>query len=255
LASRRPHPSKISVVIAAYNERENAEKLTRRLDVVLRSLSECESEILFVVEGEDGTRKILEKLSAEIPKIRILYGKEPGGLGRAFRRGFAAVSPGSDYVITMDADLNHQPEEIPRLLRRAQDLDADILVGSRFIEGGRVDGTPAWKLFLSGTLNVIMRVVFDLRVKDKTSGYRVYRAEALRRLSFENDNFAFVPEILLCANALGMHIAEEPIHFIFRTEGKSKMHVVTTALSYISLLKMRFRGFANRKGSPTSPPR
>jgi dolichol-phosphate mannosyltransferase len=70
----------------------------------------------------------------------------------------------------MDADLNHQPEEIPRLLRAMQDRDADILVGSRFVEGGRADGTPAWKLALSGTLNVIMQIVFGLRIKDKRLG-------------------------------------------------------------------------------------
>ena len=241
MASLRAGPFRVSVVIAAYDEAENAEILTRRLDAVLKALPESTSEIVFVVEGRDGTREILETLAAEIPSIRILYTEAPSGLGSAFRRGFAAVSPGVDHVVTMDADLNHQPEEIPRLLRAARERGADILVGSRFVEGGRVDGTPAWKLFLSGTLNVIMRIVFGLRVRDKTSGFRIYRAGVLRRLEFENDNFAFLPEILIRARSLRMSIAEEPIHFIFRTAGRSKMHIVRTALSYLSLLGLRFR--------------
>ena len=240
-------------MIAAYDEAENAERLTRRLDAVLRSLAGCQSELLFVVEGRDGTRDILEGLTGEIPNLRILYAEDPGGLGKAFRRGFAAVSPDSDYVLTMDADLNHQPEEIPRLLRAARDWNADILVGSRFVEGGRVDGTPRWKLFLSGTLNVIMRIVFGLRVRDKTSGFRIYRTEALRRLEFENDNFAYAPEILIRARSLGMSICEEPIHFIFRTEGKSKMDIVTTSWSYLSLLSLRLRPFGRSLASRDAP--
>ena len=228
---------RISVVIAAYDERENIETLTRRIVKQMTSLAAWE--LLYVIEGKDGTLAIAEDLARQIPNIRILYEEKPRGLGRAFRRGFAAVSSESDCIITMDADLNHQPEEIPRLLRAMQDRNADILVGSRFVKGGRADGTPAWKLALSGTLNVIMRIVFGLRVKDKTSGFRIYRAEALRALTFDNDNFAFLPELLIRAKASGMKIAEEPIHFIFRQRGVSKMHFLTTTLSYLSLLRLR----------------
>lgn len=239
---------RISIVIAAYDERENIESLTRRIEKSVKNLGTWE--LLYVVEGTDGTLAIAERLASEIPNIRILYEERPGGLGRAFRRGFAAVAPASDRIITMDADLNHQPEEIPRLLRALQDRHADILVGSRFVEGGRAEGTPAWKVALSGTLNVILRILFGLRIKDKTSGFRVYRAEALRALTFENDNFAFLPELLIRANASGMRIVEEPIHFIFRREGVSKMHLLTTTLSYLSLLKLRFPG----RRSEDSPP-
>ena len=236
-SDRDPPAPRVSVVIAAYDERENIEPLTHRIEKQMKNLADWE--LLYVIEGKDGTLAIAEDLARQIPNIRILYEEKPRGLGRAFRRGFAAVSPASDYVITMDADLNHQPEEIPRLLRALQDRKADILVGSRFAEGGRADGTPAWKLALSGTLNVIMRIVFGLQIKDKTSGFRIYRAGVLRALTFENDNFAFLPELLIRANALGMRIVEEPIHFIFRRQGVSKMHFLTTTLSYLSLLRLR----------------
>jgi dolichol-phosphate mannosyltransferase len=194
-----------------------------------------------VIEGTDGTRLIVERLAREFPNIRILYREKPTGLGNAFRRGFAAVAESSELVVTMDADLNHQPEEIPRLLRAAQDRDADILVGSRFTTGGKSEGTPKWKLLLSATLNIGMRVMFGLRVRDKTSGFRVYRAETIRSLSFTSENFAFLPELLLMANARRMRIVEEPIHFIFRKEGRSKMLIGKTALSYLSLLSRRFK--------------
>lgn len=229
----------LAVVIAAYNEEDNIEALTRRLDRTLRTLPGCTSEILFVVEGWDRTREILEGLSQEIPNLRILYGEEPSGLGNAFRRGFAAVDPDVDYIVTLDADLNHQPEEIPRLVEALRRSDCDILVGSRFLAASRVEGAPLWKRFLSGVMNRLMRHLFGLRVLDKTSGFRVYRAEVLRAIRFENPSFAFLPEILIRAHAAGFRIAEEPIHFIFRVHGRSKMRFWATSLSYLKLLRTR----------------
>jgi dolichol-phosphate mannosyltransferase len=151
------------------------------------------------------------------------------------------VPESADWVVTMDADLNHQPEEIPRLLEAARKTGSDILIGSRFLDASRVDGTPLWKRFLSGIMNLLMRVLYGLRVKDKTSGFRVYRAEALRALPFENDAFAFLPEILIRARRAGLVLAEEPIHFIFRKDGRSKMGIWDTSLSYLTLLRPKLR--------------
>jgi dolichol-phosphate mannosyltransferase len=229
---------RIASLVAAYDERENIEALARRLAATLQSLPGFEHELVFVVDGTDGTRQILEALSAELPAIRVLYQETPAGLGNAFRRGLAAVHPATDFVVTMDADLNHQPEEIPRLLEAMRAAQADILVGSRFIRGGRVDGTPVWKLFLSGTLNVLMRALFGLKVKDKTSGFRIYRASVLRSIDWENENFAALPEILIRAARAGLRVQEAPIHFIYRRQGTSKMHFWTTVLSYVALLRM-----------------
>jgi glycosyltransferase involved in cell wall biosynthesis len=229
---------KIACVVAAYDERENIEALARRLAATLGSLDDCEYELVFVVEGTDGTREILEALSAELPAIRIVYQERSAGLGNALRRGFAAVGGSTHFVVTMDADLNHKPEEIPRLLDVLQARQADVLVGSRFIPGSRVDGTPLWKLVLSGTLNVVLRIVFGLKVKDKTSGFRIYRTDALRSIDWVNENFAALPEILIRAARAGLRVEEAPIHFTYRREGTSKMHFWTTAFSYLALLRM-----------------
>jgi dolichol-phosphate mannosyltransferase len=229
---------KIASLVAAYDERENIEALARRLEATLGSLPGFEHELIFVVDGTDGTREILQGLAMEVPAIRTLYDGTPRGLGNALRRGLAAIGRETDFIVTMDADLNHQPEEIPRLLDVLQARQADILVGSRFIPGARVDGTPLWKLFLSGTLNVIMRIVFGLNVKDKTSGFRIYRAAALREIDWVNENFAALPEILIRARRAGLRVEEAPIHFIYRREGTSKMRFWTTVFSYLTLLRM-----------------
>jgi dolichol-phosphate mannosyltransferase len=229
-----------TVVIAAYNERENIETLTRRIHDVVTRIADSTWTQLFVVEGEDGTRDVLEGLADELGGISLLYQAKPRGIGDAFRRGFAAVPADTDVVVTMDADLNHQPEEIPRLLEAWERRKLDILIGSRFVRGGVAEGTPYWKLAMSGTLNVVMRIVFGLRVRDKTSGFRVYRGEVLRRIRFRNDDFAFLPEILIRARASGLSMGEEPIHFIFRRQGVSKMRFWQTVSSYVRLFRLRF---------------
>ena len=230
---------RIVAVVAAYDEEETIEPLTRRLLSAFQGMDGFESELIFVIEGRDRTREILEGIAREHPNVRILYNPEPSGLGAAFRRGFDAVPPDADYVVTLDADLNHQPEEIPRLLGRLQETGADILVGSRFLEASEVVGSPLWKKALSGSVNLLMRYLYGVSVKDKTSGFRLYRADALRRIEYKRSGFAFLPEILIRAHSMGLKVIEEPIHFIFRQQGKSKMAFARTSLSYIALLSAR----------------
>lgn len=230
---------RISVVIAAWDERRNVEPLTRRLASVLDGLPGARWEIVYVVEGTDGTREALDDLSREFPGIRVLYQPQPQGLGAAFRRGFAAAAPDADVVVTMDADLNHQPEEMPRLLEAFRKRGCDVLIGSRFAPGGTVDRMPRWKAVLSRSLNPIMRRVFRMNVRDLTSGYRLYRGEALRSLSWSRNNFAFLPELLFEAADRGFRIEEEPIRFTYRIHGSSKMRIWRTSRSYLGLFLHR----------------
>jgi len=141
----------------------------------------------------------------------------------------------------MDADLNHQPEEVAQLIAAAERSGCDILVGSRMLGGSAVDGTPLWKRWLSQSVNRLMRYLYGLDVRDKTSGFRVYRASALRRIRFDNDAFAFLPEVLIRASRAGMSVVEAPIHFVFRREGRSKMRIWDTSVSYLGLLASSLR--------------
>ena len=244
---------RVSVVVAAYDERENLEELIRRLLAVLPSVA-GDWEMVFVLAGTDGSRELVESLAPAIGtgRLTVLHREEPSGLGNAFRSGFGALSPEAGLVVTLDADLNHQPEELPRLIRALEARQADIVVGSRFVSGGRVDGTPRWKRLLSRFMNVFLVRLYGLGVRDKTSGYRVYRADALRRLRSRNPGFAFLPEILIEATRQGMRIVEEPIHFIHRTRGASKMGLVRTSLSYLGLLVTGRR--VSRSGERERPP-
>jgi dolichol-phosphate mannosyltransferase len=232
----RSRAPKVAVVISAYDERETIAELTARLVTALDGMVGWRWELIYVLEGGDGTEQVVEAGAGGRREIRVLHQRQRSGLGASFRRGFAAVSPDADFVVTMDADLNHQPEQIPGLLAAAIDRGADILVGSRFVSEGRSEGTPRWKLALSGALGAIMRHRFALPVSDKTSGFRVYRAAALAHLAFRGDDFAFLPEMLVLAQRQGLAISEAPIHFIYRRQGRSKMGLWSTSWSYVRLL-------------------
>ena len=242
-------PLRVSVVIAAYDEIETIIPLTLRLDVALKSIPDCSRELIFVVEGRDGTREALPDLSAQVLGIHLLYREVPSGLGDAFRRGFGVVAENAQVVVTLDADLNHQPEEIPRLVAALHDADADVVVGSRFVAGSRVDGSPLWKRALSGVANRVMRWLYGLRVFDATSGFRIYRAAVVREVSYSSNTFSFLPELLIRINAAGYRIIEEPIHFIFRHQGASKLSFWMTVWSYVRLFAARL---ARRRPSSSS---
>lgn len=233
---------KIAVVIAAYNEVGNIAPLTERLVNTLDALPGASWSLIYVIEGTDGTLEIAREFAARRPEIQILYAEKPSGLGRAFRRGFDAVASDTDFVVTMDADLNHQPEEIPALLAALRERKADIVVGSRRLNQSSVQGTPFWKRSLSQFGNRLMHIFMGMRVQDLTSGFRIYRTAALKQLHFENMGFAFLPEVLIQAAGRRLTIIEQPIQFVFRTVGESKMRIGSTSLSYLRLFLRQSRG-------------
>lgn len=226
---------KVAIVIAAYNEIGNIAPLTERLLRALDTLRDTSWKLIYVIDGTDGTVEVARQFARRTSKIEVLYSEKPSGLGRAFRRGFAAVSTDTDVVVTLDADLNHRPEEIPRLVQSLITTKADIVVGSRRMEESSVEETPFWKRSLSRMGNRLMHICMGIRVKDLTSGFRAYRGAALRQIKFESVGFAFLPEILIQAAERQMTIVEEPIQFIYRTSGRSKMHIGPTTLSYFRL--------------------
>jgi dolichol-phosphate mannosyltransferase len=228
---------RVSVVISAFDERESVEVLIPRLVRTLGGIERLDFELIFVVEGLDGTREAVERLVAEVGAARVLWNARPGGLGNAFRLGFSSVSADSDFVLTMDADLNHQPEEIPRFIEAIERTKADIVIGSRFLAESLSDRIPMWKRLLSGLMNRVIGILFGVEVRDKTSGYRLYRASCLKLLtSYRSEDFAFLPEILIKAERLGLQTVEIPIHFIYRVHGRSKMAFGRTIRSYLALL-------------------
>ena len=234
--------SKIFVIIPTYNEAENLPILVRKIfDQSIENLN------LLIIDDSspDGTAEIVNQLSKEFPgKIELVQRKKKLGLGSAYKLGYRkAIEAGSDIVVQMDGDLSHSPRYIPDFLQQLH--GSDIVVGSRYIEGGKVDKNwnPLRKII--SKLGVIsIRLVTGLKVKDVTSGFKAYNIDVLKTLNLQNlkcNGFGFQAEMLHSCIRNGYLIKEHPIYFNDRNNGKSKMsiHIILEAIKYLTLIRFK----------------
>jgi dolichol-phosphate mannosyltransferase len=227
----------ISIVIALYNEEENVRELTKRIYSAMGS-ARINFELIYVIDGNDNTYPLLKEIQKSKKNMILDYSAKPRGFRKAFVKGFSLADKRSKYIVTMDGDLNHQPEEIKDLIRKMELSNADIVVGSRYLKYGRVEKLALWKRSISIFANFVMKILWGLKVKDKTSGFRLYKKEVIDRIAplCRSNNFAFLFEILILANSLGYNITEIPIIFKARERGKSKFELWKTIKGYIFLM-------------------
>jgi dolichol-phosphate mannosyltransferase len=211
----------LCVVLPTYNERPNLERVA---NAILRH----EDVRLLVVDDDspDGTGEIADALAREFSgRVEVLHRKGPRGLGLAYVDGLRhALASGADAVGQMDADLSHDPAYLPDLLRGLE--QHDLVIGSRYLRGVSVVNWPLHRILLSAFANRYIRFVTGLRPADCTSGFRVWRRQALARIPLEHagaNGYAFLTEMLFQAAHAGVRIGEVPIIFIERLEGYSKV--------------------------------
>lgn len=202
-------------------------------------------EVIFVIEGKDQTYPLLLKYQEEHPDVsmRLFYQLEPLGLTNAFKKGFEHIAKEATHVVTMDVDLNHKPEELPLLLKKAKE-GYNVVIGSRALAGAQVMNVPAWKIAISKFANAVFNKVFNIEVKDKTSGFRVMDAETVREVAplVQAKNFEGLMEFLLIANYKNKSMAEVPITLIHRQFGETKFNLFKTGIDYARLLlKQKYR--------------
>lgn len=213
---------KVLVVIPTYNESENIGA------VIPRVLHACPDLHILVVDDNspDGTQTIVESISQKDQRVRMMTRNNKGGLGTAYVAGFRyAIENGYDYVIEMDADLSHEPGEIPRFCQ-ALDDHADLAIGSRYAFGVSVLNWPMKRLLLSYGGNIFARVVTGVPVNDMTSGFKAFKVEVLKSIdlkSIRSNGYAFQVEMNVRAFREGYRIVEVPIIFTERRVGTSKM--------------------------------
>lgn len=226
---------RISAVIPVYNEEEVIDEFSSRLVQSLETIVP-DYEIVFVVEGNDATEEKLNDLSRQNPRVKVHYSEKRLGLGPATKKGLELVDPHTDKVLIMDADLNHHPEEIERLLKLSD--QADIVVGCRSREHGLVQELPFFKRVVSGSTNWILRKAFRIPCSDVTSGFRIYSAKSIEsiRNRLVSKNFEVTAEILIRARKDGFSIIEVPITFTRRPRGTSKLSFVKSGIGYGLLL-------------------
>lgn len=209
------------VVLPTYNERENIAPLLRALR------KSTDAEVLVVDDGSpDGTADLARTIGADLGGVRVLERSSKDGLGSAYRAGFAQVlHEGYDVIVSMDADLSHDPAVIPEMLRLLDD-GADAVIGSRYVTGGGTTDWPVRRQLLSKWGNSYTRRVLGLPTRDCTSGFRAYRASALAAIepgTTGAEGYAFLTELVRRLARRGYRVVETPIIFRDRTVGRSKM--------------------------------
>jgi dolichol-phosphate mannosyltransferase len=217
----------VTVVVPTFNEADNLPRLADRL----LALPLPELKIIVVDDSSpDGTGALAEQLAGEYPgRLSVIHRPAKSGLGTAYIAGFrCALEQGAEAVVQMDADFSHSPEYVPLLVERLQDYD--VVIGSRYVRGGRLD--QRWgvgRYLLSWWANSIYtRLMLNIRVRDATAGFKAWRRETLLGLGLDrihSNGYIFQVEMAYVAERLGYRALEIPIYFEDRRIGQSKMTV------------------------------
>ena len=227
------------VLIPTYNEKDNLPILAAGI------LAHPHFRLLVVDDGSpDGTGRIADDLAVAHPgRVSVLHRTGPRGLGRAYIDGLrVALESGADLIFQMDADLSHNPEHLPAIAAAAERFD--VVIGSRYLTGVSVVNWPLHRIFLSAFANRYVRTVTRISASDCTSGFRCWRREALNRIPLDkmvSNGYAFIVEMLFEASRRGCRIGEEPIIFIERRQGQSKVSGRVLAESLIVPWRLVFR--------------
>ncbi len=233
---------RVVMVVPTYNEVDNLAWLVGRLRVAEPSV-----DVLVVDDNSpDGTGAIADELAAADPAVHVLHRPGKGGLGAAYLAGFAwALEAGYDVVGEMDADGSHQPEQLHRLLDAL--LDADLVIGARWIPGGSVVNWPRRREALSRGGNLYVRVLLGIAIKDATAGFRAFRRSALEKIdlaSVESTGYVFQTDLVTRCLRAGLTVREVPIEFVERVRGDSKM---SGAVAVESLRRITRWGLRERR--------
>jgi dolichol-phosphate mannosyltransferase len=232
----------VLVIIPTYNERENLEIIAERLHAAVPAAH------LLVVDDDspDGTGRLADDLVARTDWVDVLHRTGKEGLGAAYVAGFAwAREHGYDVVVEMDADGSHAPEQLPRLLAALE--HADLVLGSRWVEGGEVVNWPKSREILSRGGNAYTRMVLGLPLRDATGGYRAYRRSVLDDVlekGVASQGYCFQVDLAWQIWKAGHRVVEVPITFVERERGESKM---SRAIVVEALWRVTVWGFQSKR--------
>lgn len=219
-------PPDVWLVMPTYNEATNLRQVVVAAENALAAAGAAYRILIVDDDSPDGTGDIADELAAASEAVEVMHRRSKEGLGRAYRDGFArALDGGATYVLEMDADLSHDPRDVPRLLEAAR-AGADLVLGSRYVEGGRIEGWPRSRRFISRAGCSYARVVLGAPIRDLTGGFKCFRADTLREIDYQrvhSQGYSFQIEMTYRALNIGHRVVEIPITFREREAGTSKM--------------------------------
>jgi dolichol-phosphate mannosyltransferase len=231
---------RVTICLPTYNERENLEPMLRALGDVLPD----EGRVLVVDDSSpDGTGQLADELSTTLGYVDVLHRPRKEGLGRAYLAAFErALADGAELILEMDCDFSHDPRDAPRLIEAAG--SADLVLGSRYVEGGRVENWGALRRFVSSGGSLYARVLLGVGIRDLTGGFKCYRRAVLETIDLAavtSSGYAFQIETTYRALRSGFRVVEIPITFADREIGSSKMskRIFFEAVWKVPLLRAR----------------
>jgi dolichol-phosphate mannosyltransferase len=244
MESAEQRPGRGLVVIPTFNEAENIPRLIP--DILGR---DPRLDVLVVDDGSpDGTATLVREMQHANPRVHLIVRPGKMGLGTAYVEGFRyALRSGYDLVFEMDADYSHDPAEVPNFLRAAE--TADLVIGSRYMNGVRVLNWPMRRLLLSYFANLYTRMMIGLPIHDATGGFKCYRREVLAATNLDrirSNGYAFQIEMSFKAWKKGFRLVEIPIVFLDRRSGDSKMSRTIMYEAFFMLWKLRLQSLLNR---------
>lgn len=231
------------VIIPTYNEKENIEKIIRKVFSLSYSF-----ELLIIDDGSpDGTATIVKKLQLEFPnQLHLEERSGKLGLGTAYIHGFKwALERNFEYIFEMDADFSHNPEDLIRL-REACVNGADVAIGSRYIKGVNVVNWPMGRVLMSYFASMYVRLITGINIQDATAGFKCYRRKVLETIPMDKIKFvgyAFQIEMKFTAIKYGFNVVEVPIIFTDRTEGTSKMSTRIFREAFLGVIQMKINSW------------
>jgi dolichol-phosphate mannosyltransferase len=254
LSSGFNYMNKTLVVVPTYNERENLLPLAERLLALPVPVD------LLVVDDNspDGTGKLADDMAAKQPAIHVLHRTAKSGLGRAYIAGFRwAMERGYEFVFELDGDFSHNPDDIPMFLEAAK--NADLVLGSRYLNGIRIINWPLSRLMLSKSAAKYVQVITGMKITDPTGGYKCFTRRALQAINLHEINsngYSFQIEMTHRLWRQGMRIVEVPIIFTERAQGHSKMagHIIREALIMVWRLLLQNKLRRRPAVAPPQPP-
>ena len=238
------------VIIPTYNEKENIEKIIRKVFSLSHPF-----EILIIDDGSpDGTAGIVKHLQQDFPgQLHIEERKGKLGLGTAYIHGFKwALKHKYQYIFEMDADFSHNPEDLTRLRAACLPVSefvnggADVAIGSRYVKGVNVVNWPMGRVLMSYFASMYVRFITRINIQDATAGFKCYRREVLETIPAEKIKFvgyAFQIEMKFTAIKYGFKVVEVPIIFTDRTEGTSKMSTRIFREAFLGVIQMKINSW------------